>query len=70
VRATSEVAAGTDRVGRQRSLLREGGYERGVGADDCFSSKASVSEERAQTLARTMSGNVTLFDLRAAHGDL
>jgi hypothetical protein len=33
-----EVAVGTGHVGRQRSILREGGYERGVGADDCFSS--------------------------------
>src|SRR6187200_3763699 len=45
---------GTDHVGRQRSLLREGGYERGVGADDCVSSGAyaSVTDTRALALGR------------------
>jgi hypothetical protein len=44
------VAVGKDHVGRQRSLLREGGYERGVGADDCVSSEAGASAGRAVAL--------------------
>ncbi len=40
------------RVGRQRALLREAGYERGVGADDCFSSGAGESSRPVKTRAR------------------
>jgi hypothetical protein len=59
VPATLEVGFGTDgastcavqpHVGRQRSRLREGGYERGVAADDCFS-RAGVTSRTVKTPA-------------------
>ena len=42
---------GTDHFGRLRSFLREVGYERGVGADECFSSGTSPSRLNSATLA-------------------